>query len=149
MFIMLIYSEVSHTRLCSRASPRPLEAAPACAINTFRSFPSNADLQHHPALSQPAVRPQEHTVLATSPGHVALLSPSFSRESRVYSAEGNQTRTRSDTTHTNMNIFRLTGDLSHLAAIIILLLKIWKTRSCAGECSDSDPVWTSHSLLIC
>ncbi|GAB1290436.1 ER lumen protein-retaining receptor 2 [Apodemus speciosus] len=30
-----------------------------------------------------------------------------------------------------MNIFRLTGDLSHLAAIVILLLKIWKTRSCA------------------
>ncbi|KAJ4931820.1 hypothetical protein JOQ06_010260 [Pogonophryne albipinna] len=29
-----------------------------------------------------------------------------------------------------MNIFRLTGDLSHLAAIIILLLKIWKSRSC-------------------
>lgn len=33
-----------------------------------------------------------------------------------------------------MNIFRLTGDLSHLAAIIILLLKIWKSRSCAGAC---------------
>jgi len=32
-----------------------------------------------------------------------------------------------------MNIFRLAGDLSHLAAIIILLLKIWKTRSCAGK----------------
>lgn len=32
-----------------------------------------------------------------------------------------------------MNIFRLTGDLSHLAAIVILLLKIWKTRSCAGK----------------
>ncbi|RZC36233.1 ER lumen protein retaining receptor [Asbolus verrucosus] len=31
-----------------------------------------------------------------------------------------------------MNIFRLTGDLAHLLAIIILLLKIWKTRSCAG-----------------
>ncbi|GAB6020467.1 ER lumen protein-retaining receptor 3 [Chamberlinius hualienensis] len=31
-----------------------------------------------------------------------------------------------------MNIFRLVGDLSHLAAIFILLLKIWKTRSCAG-----------------
>jgi len=31
-----------------------------------------------------------------------------------------------------MNIFRLTGDLAHLFAIIILLLKIWKTRSCAG-----------------
>ncbi|KAE8742692.1 hypothetical protein FOCC_FOCC011724 [Frankliniella occidentalis] len=31
-----------------------------------------------------------------------------------------------------MNIFRLTGDLSHLLAIIILLVKIWKTRSCAG-----------------
>ena len=31
-----------------------------------------------------------------------------------------------------MNLFRLVGDLSHLAAILILLLKIWKTRSCAG-----------------
>ncbi|XP_039262462.1 ER lumen protein-retaining receptor 2 [Styela clava] len=31
-----------------------------------------------------------------------------------------------------MNIFRLTGDLSHLLAIMILLAKIWKTRSCAG-----------------
>jgi len=31
-----------------------------------------------------------------------------------------------------MNIFRLAGDLCHLSAIIILLLKIWKTRSCAG-----------------
>ncbi|XP_034241988.1 ER lumen protein-retaining receptor [Thrips palmi] len=31
-----------------------------------------------------------------------------------------------------MNIFRLTGDLSHLLAIIVLLVKIWKTRSCAG-----------------
>jgi len=31
-----------------------------------------------------------------------------------------------------MNIFRLAGDLSHLLAIIILLVKIWKSRSCAG-----------------
>ncbi|KAK8753682.1 hypothetical protein OTU49_001073 [Cherax quadricarinatus] len=31
-----------------------------------------------------------------------------------------------------MNIFRLAGDLSHLLAIIILLLKIWSSRSCAG-----------------
>lgn len=31
-----------------------------------------------------------------------------------------------------MNLFRLVGDLSHLLAIIILLMKIWKTRSCAG-----------------
>ncbi|XP_071491970.1 ER lumen protein-retaining receptor 2 [Diadema antillarum] len=31
-----------------------------------------------------------------------------------------------------MNIFRLIGDLSHLLAIILLLWKIWKTRSCAG-----------------
>ncbi|KAJ8926681.1 hypothetical protein NQ314_020930 [Rhamnusium bicolor] len=31
-----------------------------------------------------------------------------------------------------MNIFRLTGDLSHLIAIIILLQKIWHTRSCAA-----------------
>jgi len=31
-----------------------------------------------------------------------------------------------------MNIFRLAGDISHLFALIILLVKIWKTRSCAG-----------------
>jgi ER lumen protein retaining receptor len=31
-----------------------------------------------------------------------------------------------------MNIFRLVGDLSHLLAILILLTKIWKTRSCSG-----------------
>ncbi|CAB3399871.1 unnamed protein product [Caenorhabditis bovis] len=31
-----------------------------------------------------------------------------------------------------MNIFRLAGDLSHLFAIVILLLKIWKSRSCEG-----------------
>lgn len=36
-----------------------------------------------------------------------------------------------------MNIFRLAGDLSHLLAIIILLLKIWNTRSCAGKSSCS------------
>ncbi|CAG0893470.1 unnamed protein product [Darwinula stevensoni] len=31
-----------------------------------------------------------------------------------------------------MNIFRLAGDIAHLLAVIILLLKIWKSRSCAG-----------------
>ncbi|THD24191.1 ER lumen protein-retaining receptor [Fasciola hepatica] len=31
-----------------------------------------------------------------------------------------------------MNVFRLTGDLSHLAAILILLLKIYSSRSCRG-----------------
>lgn len=31
-----------------------------------------------------------------------------------------------------MNIFRLCGDLSHVLAIVLLLAKIWKTRSAAG-----------------
>lgn len=31
-----------------------------------------------------------------------------------------------------MNLFRLCGDLSHVLAILLLLLKIWKTRSAAG-----------------
>ncbi|RXN31288.1 ER lumen -retaining receptor 2 [Labeo rohita] len=94
-------------------------------------------------LSQPAVRPYGALiVLATSPGHVALLSPSFSREnpSLQRCKEEINTRAASRTTfqqrihqiQRTMNIFRLTGDLSHLAAIIILLLKIWKSRSCAG-----------------
>ena len=32
-----------------------------------------------------------------------------------------------------MNLFRLAGDLSHLLAIIILLVKMWRTRSVAGK----------------
>lgn len=31
-----------------------------------------------------------------------------------------------------MNIFRLSADLAHLVAIVILLHKIWRTRSCEG-----------------
>uniref|UniRef100_A0A3B5MDF4 ER lumen protein-retaining receptor n=1 Tax=Xiphophorus couchianus TaxID=32473 RepID=A0A3B5MDF4_9TELE len=31
-----------------------------------------------------------------------------------------------------MNIFRLAGDVSHLVAILILLMKIWRSKSCAG-----------------
>lgn len=34
-----------------------------------------------------------------------------------------------------MNIFRILGDVSHLLAIIILLVKIHRSKSCAGECS--------------
>lgn len=47
-----------------------------------------------------------------------------------------------------MNIFRLVGDLSHLAAIIILLLKIWKSRSCAGKSSPmaASPAWLEKCL---
>lgn len=36
---------------------------------------------------------------------------------------------------TAMNIFRILGDVSHLLAIIILLVKIHRSKSCAGECS--------------
>jgi len=36
-----------------------------------------------------------------------------------------------------MNVFRLVGDLSHLLAILLLLWKIWKTRSCAGVSGKS------------
>lgn len=32
-----------------------------------------------------------------------------------------------------MNPFRLAGDLFHLLAIIVLLVKIWQSRSCSGK----------------
>lgn len=44
-----------------------------------------------------------------------------------------------------MNIFRLLADLSHLLAIIILLLKIWKTRSCAGDYDDRHATFISST----
>ncbi|KAJ1173755.1 hypothetical protein NDU88_005581 [Pleurodeles waltl] len=31
-----------------------------------------------------------------------------------------------------MNIFRITGDVSHLLAMIMLLWKMWKSKTCAG-----------------
>ncbi|XP_028645676.1 ER lumen protein-retaining receptor 3 [Grammomys surdaster] len=31
-----------------------------------------------------------------------------------------------------MNVFRILGDLSHLLAMILLLVKIWRSKSCAG-----------------
>jgi len=40
-----------------------------------------------------------------------------------------------------MNLFRLVGDLSHLLAIVLLLLKIWKTRSCAGISGKSQALF--------
>ncbi|VDM01230.1 unnamed protein product [Schistocephalus solidus] len=41
-----------------------------------------------------------------------------------------------------MNIFRLSGDFCHFVAIIILLLKIWKTRSCSGLSGKSQIAFT-------
>ncbi|KAF0032410.1 hypothetical protein F2P81_014700 [Scophthalmus maximus] len=55
---------------------------------------------------------------------------SGTREARELAAS---TRLLSKRTRTNnMNVFRLAGDVSHLVAIIILLLKVWRSRSCAG-----------------
>ena len=46
-----------------------------------------------------------------------------------------------------MNIFRLAGDLSHLLAILVLLWKIWKTRSCAGKLKTSFQKLNKTSFL--
>jgi len=40
-----------------------------------------------------------------------------------------------------MNVFRLIGDLSHLLAILLLLWKVWKTRSCAGISGKSQALF--------
>lgn len=49
-----------------------------------------------------------------------------------------------------MNIFRLAGDLSHLFAIIILIVKMWKSRSVAGwniECLSSNTLTQPQMAL--
>lgn len=85
-------------------------------------------------LSQAA--PRARRQFGHVPGHVAPAPAIFRR----FLSQGLSPRPESlpslgaaAPTAAAMNIFRLTGDLSHLAAIVILLLKIWKTRSCAGE----------------
>ncbi|XP_004619857.2 ER lumen protein-retaining receptor 1 [Sorex araneus] len=65
-----------------------------------------------PPLPCPAARP-EQPPRGAAPRPPASLQPSPARSP-------------------TMNLFRFLGDLSHLLAIILLLLKIWKSRSCAG-----------------
>lgn len=40
-----------------------------------------------------------------------------------------------------MNVFRLIADLSHLLAIVVLMIKIWKTKSCAGISGKSQVMY--------
>ncbi|XP_068785338.1 ER lumen protein-retaining receptor 1 [Struthio camelus] len=40
-----------------------------------------------------------------------------------------------------MNPFRFLGDLSHLLALLILLLKVWRSRSCAGISGKSQALF--------
>lgn len=42
-----------------------------------------------------------------------------------------------------MNIFRLAGDMTHLISILVLLLKIYATKSCSGVLN------LSLSLCLC
>lgn len=42
-----------------------------------------------------------------------------------------------------MNVFRILGDVSHLLAMIILIVKIWRSKSCAGRYYDY------HYSLLC
>lgn len=46
-----------------------------------------------------------------------------------------------------MNIFRLAGDMTHLASVLVLLLKIHTIKSCAGTFS-SIPNFFVHIALI-
>eukprot|EP00729_Bicosta_minor_P021830 gene21830-biopygen17377 len=41
-----------------------------------------------------------------------------------------------------MNIFRLCGDMSHVLAIFLLMLKIWKSKSAAGISGKSQILFT-------
>lgn len=42
---------------------------------------------------------------------------------------------------TKMNIFRLAGDMTHLASVLVLLLKIHTIKSCSGTFSLSLTQW--------
>ncbi|KTG32947.1 hypothetical protein cypCar_00032158, partial [Cyprinus carpio] len=81
---------------------------------------------HHPAARPTRCRAPRRAAFAIFQSRAAgALDPRSSRFTHSFQQSLHQI-------HRNMNVFRLTGDLSHLAAIIILLLKIWKSRSCAG-----------------
>ena len=45
-----------------------------------------------------------------------------------------------------MNIFRLFGDLLHILAIELLLLRIWNTQSCAGISGKSQVLLLTVSV---
>lgn len=140
---------VYYTRVlqhCARTSMHaPVEPAPRRRVAPCRgsdSCPIKARLCvfSRPLPRRPALSPYFQPVCTPHPGLPAHLggyplAPAgvvwndLRREKREFCVSPLAVSVFSAT----MNIFRLTGDLSHLAAIIILLLKIWKSRSCAGE----------------
>ncbi|KAG8138143.1 hypothetical protein E2320_004060 [Naja naja] len=52
-----------------------------------------------------------------------------------------------------MNVFRILGDVSHLLAMIILIVKIWRSKSCSGISGKSQIlfalVFTTRYLDLC
>lgn len=90
--------------------PAPASAPPPRAPSPERSPPEGPS----PAPPSPATQ-SEHQPRGSDPLQPASHQPSPARPPQ------------------SMNLFRFLGDLSHLLAIILLLLKIWKSRSCAGE----------------
>jgi hypothetical protein len=83
--------------------------------------------------------------LATSTHRIYLSGPNDCRQKSSIKQKRTNAKTLRQWAWTRkMNFFRLTGDLAHLLAIVILLLKVWKTRSCAGGW-----LFTAHQLLVC
>lgn len=46
-------------------------------------------------------------------------------------------------------MFRLAGDLVHLLSIILLFVKMSKTRSCSGKQGEGERVADSRCLCAC
>lgn len=116
-----------------RRQPRSLRSGPSLrsSVAPLRGGPGSG-ARRRPTL--PGCPARARRQLGHVPGHVAPALAIFAVSSQAPPPPPEPPSPGAAApTAAAMNIFRLTGDLSHLAAIVILLLKIWKTRSCAGE----------------
>lgn len=101
--------------------PSSLFPAPARPPAPASAPPPRAPSPERSPLEGPSPTPQpSHPARTSAPGGRPPLQPASHQPSPARLPQ-------------SMNLFRFLGDLSHLLAIILLLLKIWKSRSCAGE----------------
>lgn len=139
-----------------RCQPRHRHTAqllrtPLDPTRLHRNPPADTFLNLSAALRGVAGEPSAASTIYTHGSHCVALQKFgllwlLSAPSRCFVGRSTQTDVFScclwrNRTWFNMNVFRLAGDVSHVVAIIVLFVKIWRSRSCAGRSGAGGGLW--------
>ncbi|XP_076767748.1 ER lumen protein-retaining receptor 3 isoform X2 [Arvicanthis niloticus] len=111
-----------------------VRAAPPVGVGTWEApLPGSC-----PAPGRPATSPRGQRCARERGGAAPAWGTARLREGDVAAPHAPERSQRSSARQGagvaggTMNVFRILGDLSHLLAMILLLVKIWRSKSCAG-----------------